>query len=208
MPILHPFLASVIAIATATCLLFIILHNRAIAIHCPHCGKYIETNTPWICGNKECGYQNNRVDVFPFIYRCERCSNYPKAYQCHHTGCGKLIFFTKDEQQSGYARGANVPAPEKPKPVKDTYETEVAKEKAEIEVIRLKVEKAKLSVELKDHEKALAPKKSIEEIYRGIVKNEMDARRVKAYIDVEFKDDETERMRQYRIVDAIMRSLL
>src|SRR5579859_1036174 len=148
LPVSHPLIAVLISGAIGYGICFLLLDKRAIYINCQHCGKIIETNTPWICGSKGC--RNENVDDFPLIYRCEHCGYYPKAYVCHHTGCSKPIYLSKDEQGSGFARCANAPPPEKPKPVKDPHEAEVAKEKNEIEIIRLKVDKAKLSVELKD----------------------------------------------------------
>src|ERR1035438_1197030 len=106
LPFIHVFPALIIGLGPGL-VLFVVWENRTIGIKCPYKKKYIKTNTPWICGNKECEHQNNRADDFPFIYKCERCGTYPKAYQCHHDGCKKLIFFTKDEQRSGYARSAN-----------------------------------------------------------------------------------------------------
>jgi hypothetical protein len=63
-------------------------------------------------------------------------------------------------------------------------------------------------VELKEQDKVLAPPKTIEEIYRGLVKNDIDALRMHAYIDEEYKNDETTRKKHHLWVDAIQRSLL
>src|ERR1039458_4944699 len=64
MQLCEAWLAFTIALAVAFCLHFFVLDKRAIGIECPHCGKYIETNTPWICGYKQC--RNENVDDFPF----------------------------------------------------------------------------------------------------------------------------------------------
>ena len=203
--------AGLICILAAYCLFFYVLDKRAIRIVCPHCGRYIETNTPWICGNKECGYQNNHVDAFPFIYKCERCGYYPKAYKCHHGDCRKLIFFTEDRQETGYARCATEPVLTKvKKPPVDRHAADVAKKVQNIQLKELEVKEGKLDVEIKGIKQTLEPEKpkSVEDIYRGRLQTEDDARRLRAEIDEKFKDDPDERMRRHRIVDAIMRSLL
>ena len=99
------WIAFAVALVAAFCLHFFYLDNRLIRIKCPYgrCREIIETNTPWICGHKGC--KNDNGDDYPFIYRCEHCGNSPKAYKCHH--CGELIFFTEDEQETGYAECAN-----------------------------------------------------------------------------------------------------
>jgi hypothetical protein len=96
------FFASSVSIAVMFCVYFFWLHKRTIGIKCPKCQNFIETNTPWICGG--CGSANLHTDDFPFVGRCETCKAEPKAYQCHHKKCGKLIFFTKDEQEINFAR--------------------------------------------------------------------------------------------------------
>jgi len=79
--------------------------KRPIWIRCPTCEKRIATNTPWKCG--ACEAKNEHVDDFPFIHRCEACGVEPKAYQCHHKECGKLIFLTNDESVRNYAYCVN-----------------------------------------------------------------------------------------------------
>jgi hypothetical protein len=79
---------------------FYIWDKEPISFKCNHCDKLIESNTPWICGFKQC--RNENGDKYPFVHRCEHCGAEPKAYQCHH--CGNLIFFTKDELRVNFAR--------------------------------------------------------------------------------------------------------
>lgn len=100
MAFLDLWIAGTIAGAAAFCLHFFILHKRSIGIVCPHCQKLIATNTPWICGYKQC--PNENVDDFPFIYQCEHCGQIPKSYRCHH--CNGFIFFTADENKFNYAK--------------------------------------------------------------------------------------------------------
>jgi len=75
-------------------LFFYVWSKRVIGLNCPHCGKYIAGNTPWVCGF--CGSKNQNTDEFPFLHRCEGCGAEPKGYRCHHTGCGKPIFLGDD----------------------------------------------------------------------------------------------------------------
>lgn len=102
--------------------------------------------------------------------------------------------------------------PEKRKAIEIPPVSDFAKVKEEIkdqiEVTRLKVEKAKLDLELKDQERELAPPKTMEEIYRGLVKNDTDALRLHAYIDEEFKNDEATRKKHHQLVEGIRLNLL
>jgi len=206
LPIVHPLVAVLVGGAAAFWLCFPVLEKRAIYIVCLSCGNTIETNTPWICGNKECGHQNNRVDDFPFIKKCERCDTYPKAYQCHH--CGKLIFFTKDEQKSGFARCANSPTPvETEKPPIDPHAVEVAKKVQDIQLKKLDVEEGKLDLELKGIKQTLEPPKqeSVRARLRRRVSSktelEDEVRKMHKEADEEFKDDPVRREQQHQLID-------
>jgi hypothetical protein len=200
--------AFVVSFVAAFCLFFFILNKRAIRIVCPYCAKYIETNTSWICGNKGC--RNDRIDDFPFIYRCEHCGSYPKAYECHH--CGELIFFSEDQQRTGFARCASAPATSEP--VKDEHEIEIAKKKKVVQLSQLDLEKAKLDVELKGYKQTLEPQKprGVRERLRSKVgsKTELDdeVRRLKTEADEEFLNDPVGREKRHRIIDDEARNLL
>jgi hypothetical protein len=97
--------------------LYTLWHKRAIGLDCNHCGKYIASNTPWVCGF--CKAPNTNANEHPFVGKCERCGNEPKAYKCHHQDCGKLIFLTPDMLEMNYAYCLNSPA-EIPKPDEKT----------------------------------------------------------------------------------------
>ena len=101
--VLPNWLAWWLDIALMALMYYFVFHvwdKDPVLIKCNHCNKLIETNTPWICGFKQC--RNENVDRYPFVYKCEHCGAEPKAYQCHH--CGKLIFLTRDELEQNYAR--------------------------------------------------------------------------------------------------------
>jgi hypothetical protein len=201
-------LAFVIAIAGALCL-FIYLNTRAIGIKCSHCGNYLSTNTPWICGNKDTPHRNDQFKDFPFIYQCQHCGFIPKAYECHH--CYKLIFLSEDKQQTAYAKCADIP-PQKPEPVTKSKKMEVADELQEgIQVTKLELEKARLDVELKALNKDLAPPpkektafEELEEYYKGMMGNEDAAKKWHAAIDAEFPNDPVERKKRHGVVDQWM----
>lgn len=92
-----------IALMTVLYCVFVrLLEHRAIGLECPHCRKHISTNSPWICG--VCQKLNLKPSQFPFLHQCEHCHVEPKAYMCHHRICGKLIFLSKDELETNYAR--------------------------------------------------------------------------------------------------------
>lgn len=200
-------IAGFICVLGAYCLFFYVLDKRAIRIKCPHCGKYIETNTPWICGSKGC--RNDNVDDFPFIYRCENatCGYYPKAYKCHHSDCQKLIFFTEDRQETGYARCANTPAPEKPKPAKDEHEIQVEKKVQDIHLKELNVKEGELDLRLKDIKENLEPPKqeSVRDRLRRRVNSktelEDEVLKMHAEIDADPKLDPVEREKRHKVID-------
>lgn len=198
-------IAFIVSTTTAFALFFFVLDKRAIRIQCPSCQQIIDTNTPWICGNKGC--RNDNVDEFPFIYRCQHCGYYPKAYECHH--CKSLLFFTDDQQRTGYATCAYQPST--PEPVENNERANEAVElEDEIKMKALKLKEAELDVQLKAYKGKLEPEKaqSIEEKYKTLLKDVDDERRLRAAIDEEFKGDEYERVRRHRIIDVLMRRSL
>ena len=137
------------------CLHFFYLDHRAIRIKCPYgrCQEIIETNTPWICGNKGC--KNENVDEFPFIYKCEHCGYYPKAYKCHH--CGELIYFTDDEQKTGYAECANYALRAAIVKKREGHQEMMINKREVVESKGLDVDIGKLDIRLKGIKKVLDP---------------------------------------------------
>lgn len=213
----HGFLASLIAIVVMFCLYFFVLDKRTIGIECPHCHKYIETDTPWRCGF--CGRVNFQTDDAPFVGRCgnRQCGAKPKAYQCHH--CGELIFFTNDRQKINYAMCVNIPLPKKQQPVQtDSHVTDVSKQKKDIEITRLKVDKAKLDVELKSYTEILEPpkprtqKEAVEESFANFEDRNMTGaeivRRKKVEAAEKYKDNPPELERQNKLIDQWARDHL
>ncbi len=201
------FLAAVISMALAFCLLFLLLSKRSIGIVCANhaCRKFIDTNTPWICGNKGC--RNDHGDEFPFIYKCEHCGYFPKAYKCHH--CGELVYFTKDRQQSGYAECANDMF--RPQQVKKRgkHTEKVITKKEQIEIKELNVRKADQELELKRRKEALSATKSepktaeeeLEAFLKSSVGDEDVAQKWRARVEEQFKDDELEREKRLQLID-------
>ena len=210
------FFADIIAIAVAFCLYFFFLNKRFIAIYCKGCGKIIETNTPWICG--ACGAKIRRVYDYPFIHQCASkfCNYEPKAYRCHHADCGKPIFLSEDKSEINIARCLNMP--ETPQPVKKKKENKIYRETTElqegIQIGKLKVEKAKIDLELIGLKENLEPKKTktafeeLEEYYKGMMGNEDAAKKWHAAIDAEFPDDKDEREKRHQVVDQWMTNRL
>lgn len=207
--------AFIIAFIAAFCLHFFYLDKRAIGIECPHCGKYIETNTPWICGNKDTPHRNDRVDDFPFIYKCQHCGFIPKAYQCHH--CFKLIFLSEDRQETAYAKCADITV--EPELVKKDEDAEgIAKQSKDLQIADLKVKKAKLDVEMKGYNEILEPPKPrtqrevIEESFSNFEDRNMSGaeivRRKKADNAIKHKDNPDELKRQNALVDQWARDHL
>jgi hypothetical protein len=204
---LDGFLAFIIAVIATGCLFFFYLDRRAMGIECPSCGKYILTNTPWICGF--CGAKNFRVDEFPFVGRCgnKECGAEPKAYQCHH--CEKLVFLTPDRQKFNFAKCVNVP--DRSKPVKkDPVAGKISKQDAELHDLKHELDVTIIKGNIKEAKARIEPPKmkGLEDKYRGMVKDEDDARKLKASIDEECKNDPVERAKRHAIVDSLMRDML
>lgn len=207
------FIGGSVSIAVMFCVYFFILHKRTIGIECPSCQNFIETNTPWICGY--CGAQNLHTDDFPFVGQCETCKAEPKAYQCHHKGCGTLIFFTKDRQEINFAKCVNIPVPTRPTRVKkDKDAEEMAKLEKGIQLTERMVKKAELDVKLKEFKDVLEPIKSKskgERLRSGVrsrTELEDEVRRLKAETDKEFPNDMDARKKRYLEIDDEARGLL
>jgi hypothetical protein len=122
-------------------LVFHVWGKETVWLRCNHCKKLIETNIPWICGFKQC--RNENVDEYPFVHKCERCGAEPKAYQCHHKDCHKLIFLTNDEFEQNYARCTK---PFKERSDLDIPGLEQDHQKAELELRIARVDKEMVGV--------------------------------------------------------------
>ena len=96
---MNPFVAALIA-GGAGLALYLYLENWLLVITCPHCRKDINTNTPWLCGFKQC--HNENVNEYPFVHECETCHQAPKAYECHH--CRRIIPLGSDPQEEQAAK--------------------------------------------------------------------------------------------------------
>ena len=174
---------------------FYVLQNRAVGIDCPHCHKYIATNTPWRCGF--CHASNRRVNEFPFVHQCEHCQAEPKAYQCHH--CKELIYLGDDRLDHSFATCLNAPA-------QDSVQEEISKQERERRDLQHKLLKARLTAELNAVEKIANPpaEKSRKEVLEESLRKhqaittevERMVRRGKAANAEEFKDDPDELERQ------------
>ena len=92
---------------------------------------------------------------------------------------------------------------------KDDHEAVVLKKKQEIELKELAIKEAALEAQLKSLNQSFeTPKiRSIEDMYRGRVKNHDDARKLRAAIDEEFKDNPEERQKRHELVNDILRDV-
>lgn len=196
-------------IAVAYYFFFFVLDKRASLIPCPNCGKQVATNTPWVCG--VCGKNNLRVEDFPFTNKCEYCTIEPKAYKCHHPECGKLIFFTEDNQEANFARCLTPEAPKPPPEDKRSARTEQKEEKVhDIELAELD---SKLDAIRKRREQENAKPKSRDEAIQESLQNtigkfisvESHAKKQKALADEEYKNDPDMRQKAHEVIDAWVR---
>jgi hypothetical protein len=185
----------------------IFLATRTIGMVCRNCGKYVETNRPWICGNRDEQHRNDKTDYFPFIEKCEYCGNEPKSYQCHH--CGELIFLTKDESSIGFARCADIRRPQESK--KDPVAEKLFRQRQAKLDLEHEVEMASLKAKLKEEKSKTAeppPKKTayeeLEEYFMNMMANEKAEREWRDIIDEQFKNDFFARAKAHRVVDQWM----
>jgi hypothetical protein len=208
------FLAQVVSISIVFCVYFFALRNRAIGIICQNsdCGKFIETNTPWICNHKGC--LNENVDEYPFIHRCQYCGFYPKSYKCHH--CQEFTYFTRDEQIAGYAESALYRSNAESVKKRGLHADNVLDRREGIEKKQLDIEEGDLDVKLnknkellKTPELKLKKKTSDEELaefLHGTSEDKIAAQKWRAWVDKEFANDEEERMRMHLKIDEWLRN--
>ena len=210
--LIYPLIADAVAVGLAFCAYYFVLDKRAIAILCPNlkCRQYIETNTPWKCGNVKCQRENERVDDFPFINRCQYCSVEQKAYKCHH--CGHTIFFSEDKLKSICATCVELPVITKPKPAKrDRGADRISNENEAIRKTEYELRKAKLELQLRTVKKELEPEKELtqEEILSKSAKEFVDRNmsgakiieQLKAKNEKLFKNNPAELEKQNLLVD-------
>ncbi|HEX5399059.1 MAG TPA: hypothetical protein VFY06_08430 [Verrucomicrobiae bacterium] len=211
-----------VAFVAAFCLHFFYLDHRAIRIKCPYgrCREIIETNTPWICGHNGC--KNDHPDEFPFIHRCEHCGYQPKAYKCHH--CGELIFFTEDEQKTGYAECANYVLKAAVVKKRDGHQEMMTNKREVIESKGLDLEIGKLDIRLKGINKVLnpppppprsepkprmpTPEDELAVFMRQSVGTEDAAAKMRAKVKEDYKDDPDECEKRLRLIDQWVREHL
>jgi len=214
--------AFAVAAVVSFCLHFFYLDNRAIHIKCPYgrCSEIIETNTPWICGHKGC--KNENVDEFPFIYKCEHCGYYPKAYKCHH--CGELIFFTEDEQKTGYAECANYALRAAIVKNREGHQEMMTNKREVVESKGLDVDIGKLDIRLKGIKKVLdpppprppaspsprmpTPEDELSAFMNQNIGKEDAAEKMRAKVRKEWAHDEDECNKRLRLIDDWVRDHL
>jgi hypothetical protein len=122
----YSFAIDVIAGVALGYLYFYILGGRPVGMRCNHCRGYISSNTPWVCGFKQC--ENQNAEEFPFVSHCKTCGAEPKAYQCHH--CQQVIFLSADRLSANCAHCLNA-APTGAKAGPETRAQEREQEKVE-----------------------------------------------------------------------------
>jgi hypothetical protein len=187
---------------------FFWLDKMVLVIKCPNpeCGKFVEIDTPWLCGFKEDGaaHENVNTGAYPFVKECECCHKRPKAYQCHH--CEELIYLSKDEDKRNFAkRLGNIKTKIDPREEKVTKQIEKIQDKSlEYEVAKLdrkiKIEK---SLPVKPEDKSL-----VDEIEAELEKDvaihftfEEAAARLHAKVDEKYKDNDFEKKRHHLAID-------
>jgi hypothetical protein len=192
----YMWLADGVAIAVLFYLFFFIWDKRAIKICCPHCFKYIRSNTPWVCGF--CHKKNVHTDEFPFVNRCEHedCGAEPRAYKCHHGGCEKLIFLTEDRLEENYASRADAPVEDKAKKEVAFQEQEKRAKEHEITMVELNTkldEKLKASKLQREFSRTKSPRESVKEKFEGefadVMAAEEFADEQETFYEEKYKDD-------------------
>lgn len=211
---INPLIVDIVAVGIAYTLFFFILEKRAIAVECPHCGGYIETNTPWKCGNPNCQKPNERVDDFPVVHRCQHCEVEPKAFECPHEKCHLPIYLSNDRLKTIYAQFIKPQKRSEPKPPpKDPNAEKKHKQQQEKSDLEHEVEMARLKAKLKEEQSKTAEpplKKTayedLEEYFKSMMANEKAEREWRDIIDEQFKNDPVAREKAHRVVDQWMRN--
>lgn len=201
-------IGDIVAIVISYYVVFYILDTRAIKIQCPHCGKILKTNTPWVCGF--CGVKNQNANEFPFVHRCEHCGAEQKAYKCHH-GCTEPILLTDDADGSMPAYCAVAPVVDK---APEEAAREAVKRQIEKNILADEIEITKLTAELNERKNRLdlTKKKSIEEDFNSFRDPRLGAKefaeRKKAENAEKYKNNKDILDRENAIVDEWLRSKL
>lgn len=156
---------------------FYVLEHRAIGIDCTNCGKYLATNTPWVCGF--CRKSNDNGNAFPFVHQCGHCGAEPRAYKCHHRECGKLVFLGADELEENFAHCLNASPEVKPVEEDELVKREKEKRDMEHEIIMTELTR-KLNAEKQriDLEKKRTPKERLEKSFEEHHASTMGAREI------------------------------
>lgn len=193
---LVPWITDIIAAGILFYLYRIFLNKRAIKIACPHCFEFIRSNVPWTCGF--CHKKNTRTDEFPFVNRCEHedCGAEPRAYKCHHDGCGELIFLTEDHLKDNYACCANAPVEDKAKKEVAFQEQEKKAKEHEITMVELNTrldEKLKASKMQREFSKEKSPREAakakFEKEFADIMAAEEFADEQEAFYEEKYKNN-------------------
>jgi hypothetical protein len=190
--------------------LYGVWQKRPIKLVCEQCKKIILSNTPWVCGFKQC--KNTNPDKFPFIHKCEHCGAEPKAYHCHHSKCPEIIFLTEDKLDRNYAYCLNSPdevPPPDPHDLKletmakrkryKTAQAEIAKLDEDLKTIRARIRGPKVKTA---HERKLELCKEDEMAIMG-VRNYCRKRRKE--LKEELKDHPEDLRDALDAIDAIER---
>lgn len=204
-----PWLADFATIAVLYFMVFHVLNTRAIKIRCPHCGKILKTNTPWVCGF--CGAKNQNANDFPFVYKCEHCGAEQKAYNCHHGDCGKPILLTEDVDDSSPAYCAVAPAVDKtPEEVaKRLKKKEALKDEVEILDLQAKKNERKSRLDLgKKKKPSEAREEDFEKFFETFVGDPDFAIKKKAYFAEKYKGNRKMLKKLNAAIDAWLRRRL
>lgn len=138
-----------------------VLFKSPARIFCGECKKYIPSTMPWVCGF--CDMEHPDPRVYSFLYKCKRCKKKPEAFTCPH--CGTVWCFNRRADSTHPARKitsrASQPSVETPS---DTRRREHSQKQEET---RLKIEEAKLELQLKtleERKKRTSPKSPKEQL--------------------------------------------
>jgi hypothetical protein len=189
-----------------------------IAIHCPHCNNYIETNAPWNCGNPACNNKLNlTVDDFPIISRCKNCSAGQKAFKCPHPDCSETIYLTDEKLATICATFVKV----EEKVEDPNVKVEQQKRKTHVdrqdekEALLHKLHVSELKVAIQETEskieptvKIQTPEEELEEFFKKNLGNENAVQKRRTAIENEFKDNPPEMKRRLALLDKWLRQRL
>jgi ribosomal protein L37E len=123
-----------------------------VSVECTKCHKKILSAMKWHCAN--CGFDNQRTELYSFLNKCQKCESVPSAVVCPH--CSTMMFFT-DERDAQFAARQVVEEKKPPQKVDPSQREARAHSREKLRLDR-EIELAELKGKLARARRAAEPK--------------------------------------------------